>query len=148
MAVTIGEVFSKQHLFTAEDISDFARRAGDMNPLHHGAEMAAGTRFGGLIASGSQTSALLMGLAAAHLSRDHDTVGLEFTFRFRRAVSAGTQATLSWTIVSTKPNAKLGGDVVDFHGQIIDDAGVRYVSAEGRAVVWPLGSQAAGQMKE
>jgi acyl dehydratase len=147
MTVTVGEVFSKRHVFTAEDISDFARRAGDLNPLHHDAQKAASSRFGGLIASGSQTSALLMALAA-HLSKEHDTVGLDFSFRFRRAVPAGTDALLSWEIVSIEPNPKLGGDVLAFKGQIVDDAGTRYLSAEGRAVIWPLGHDAARRSKE
>jgi acyl dehydratase len=138
MTVKIGEVFSKRHVFTAEDISDFARRAGDLNPLHHDAEKAAKSRFGGLIASGPQTSALLMALAAAHLSREHDTVGLDFSFRFRRAVPAGLDGLLSWEITSVEPHPKLGGDLVVFRGEITDDAGTRYLTAEGRAVLWPL----------
>jgi acyl dehydratase len=138
MTVKVGEVFSKRHVFTAEDISDFARRAGDMNPLHHDAEKAANSRFGGLIASGPQTSALLMALAAAHLSQEHDTVGLDFSFRFRRAVPAGLDATLSWEITSVEPHPKLGGDLVTFHGEITDETGTRYLTAEGRAVLWPL----------
>ena len=138
MAVTVGDVFSRRHVFTAEDISDFARRAGDLNPLHHDAEKATKLRFGGLIASGPQTSGLLMGLAAAHLSKEHDTVGLDFSFRFRRAVPAGTDAVLSWEITSIEPNPKLGGDLVAFKGEITDAAGTRYLTAEGRAVLWPL----------
>ena len=142
MAVRVGEVFSRRHVFTAEDISDFARRSGDMNPLHHDAEKAMKTRFGGLIASGTHTSSLLMGLAAAHLSRDHDTVGLEFTFRFRRAVPVGAETILSWEITTVEPNPKLGGDLVTCSGAIADHAGLRYVTATGCAVVWPLGSDA------
>jgi acyl dehydratase len=132
-----GETFSKRHLFSAEDIADFAARAGDWNPLHHDQDIAAASRFGGLIASGTQTSALLMGLIAEHLSKTHDTAGLEFTFRFRRAVPAGTEAVLSWHIDAVEPNAKLGGELLSLSGAIIDDAGNRYVSSEGRAVIWP-----------
>jgi 3-hydroxybutyryl-CoA dehydratase len=139
MPVAVGETFAKRHLFTAEDISDFAHRAGDQNPLHHDAEMAAGTRFGAVIASGTQTSALLMGLVAEYLSRENDTAGLEFTFRFRRGLAAGTDATIGWRITAVEPNAKLGGDIVSFSGEITDDDGQRYVTSEGRAVVWPKG---------
>lgn len=137
MAISTGETFSKRHVFTAEDIADFAARAGDLNPLHHDAEKAAKSRFGGLIASGPQTSALLMGLAAAHLSKTHDTAGLEFTFRFRRAIPAGADAILAWEVTAVEPNAKLGGEIISLKGEITDDAGQRFVTSEARAVVWP-----------
>ena len=138
-----GETFRKCHHFTAEDIADFAARAGDWNPLHHDADMAAASRFGGLIASGTQTSALLMGVVAEHLSKANYTAGLEFTFRFRRALPAGTEATLSWRITAVEPSEKLGGDLVTFAGEITDEAGQRYVTSEGRAVVWPKGAAPA-----
>jgi acyl dehydratase len=135
----VGEIFSKRYVFTAEEIAAFAALAGDWNPLHHDPDMAASSRFGGLIASGTQTSALLMGLAAEHLSKMNDTAGLEFTFRFRRAVPAGLEAILAWRITAIEPSQKLGGDIASFAGEIIDSAGQRYVAAEGRAVIWPKG---------
>lgn len=135
--VAPGETFSKRHVFTAEDIAEFAARAGDLNPLHHDAASAAKSRFGGLIASGPQSSALLMGLAAAHLSKTHDTAGLEFTFRFRRAIPVGTEAILSWEVTAVEANAKLGGEIVTCKGEIIDASGQRFVTSEARAVIWP-----------
>jgi acyl dehydratase len=137
MTVAVGETFSKRHVFTAEDIADFAMRAGDMNPLHHDAEKAAKSRFGGLIASGPQTSALLMGFAAAHFSKAHETAGLEFTFRFRRAVPAGLEAILAWEVTAIEWNAKLGGEIVTCKGAITDAGGQSYVTSEARAVIWP-----------
>jgi acyl dehydratase len=144
----VGETFSRRHLFTAEDIADFARRAGDLNPLHHDADMAARSRFGGLIASGTQTTALLMGLIAEQLSKTNDTAGLEFTFRFRRGLPVNTDAILAWRITAVEPNEKLGGALVGFSGEVTDDAGTRYVTSEGRAVIWPKGGAAAGPEKE
>lgn len=137
MALAVGDHFSRRYEFTAETIADFAARTGDLNPLHHDAHKAAGTRFGGLIASGTQASALLMGLAAAHLSKAHDTAGLEFSFRFRRAIPAGTQANLLWQVAAIEPNAKLGGDIVTLKGEITGEGGERFVTSEGRAVIWP-----------
>jgi acyl dehydratase len=139
----VGETFSKRHVFTVEDIADFATRAGDMNPLHHDAELAAKSRFGGLIASGPQACALLMGLAAAHTSKTHETAGLEFTFRFRRAIPVGADTVLSWTITAIEPNAKLGGEVLTCVGAIADASGQQYVTAEGRAVIWPKAADPA-----
>ena len=142
-----GETFFKRHVFTPEDIADFASRAGDWNPLHHDVDMATGTRFGGLIASGTQTAALLLGLVASHLSKTHEPAGLEFSFRFRRGIPAGTEATLTWRITAIEPSAKLRGDLVTLAGEITDDDGHRYVSCEGRAVIWPKG-HAIAAMKE
>jgi acyl dehydratase len=135
--VAVGEVFTKRHVFTAEDMSDFARRAGDMNPLHHDEAFARGTRYGGLIASGTQSSALLMGMLATRLAQDHETAGLDFTFRFRRGIPAGMEAILSWRAVSLAPDARLRGEVIALAGDIADDAGQIYVTSEARAVLWP-----------
>ena len=132
-----GETFSKPYVFIAEEIAAFAALAGDWNPLHHDPGMAELSRFGGLIASGTQTSAVLMGLAAEYLSKANDTAGLEFTFHFRRAVPAGLEAILAWRITAIEPSQKLGGDIASFAGEITDSAGQRYVTAEGRAVIWP-----------
>jgi 3-hydroxybutyryl-CoA dehydratase len=139
-----GDAFQIRHHFTAEDIAAFARMTGDMNPLHHDADAAAASRFGGLIASGTQSSALLMGLIATSLSKTHDTAGLEFTFRFRRGIPAGLQALLTWRIAAIEPHAKLGGDLVTCAGEITDAAGARYLTAEARAVIWPKNNAHAG----
>jgi 3-hydroxybutyryl-CoA dehydratase len=132
-----GETFSKRYTFTAEAIAAFAALAGDWNPLHHDPDLAAASRFGGLIASGTQTSALLMGLAAEYLSKASETAGLEFTFRFRRAVPAGLDAIFAWRITAIEPSEKLGGEIVSLSGDLTDDAGQRYMTGEGRAVLWP-----------
>ncbi len=142
-----GETFSKGHVFTAESIAAFAAMAGDWNPLHHDPQMAKASRFGGLIASGTQTSAMLMGLAAEHLSQTNDVAGLEFTFRFRRALPAGLEAIFTWRIAAIERSEMFGGDIVILTGEITDSAGQRYVTADGRAVIWPRG-QAARTAKE
>jgi acyl dehydratase len=43
-------------------VSQYATAAGDTNPVHHDPEFAATTRYGRPIASGTQTTALLLGL--------------------------------------------------------------------------------------
>ena len=52
--------FSKEITLTPEAVSAFAHAAGDLNPVHHDPDFAARTRFARPIASGTQTSALLM----------------------------------------------------------------------------------------
>lgn len=130
-----GERFSSEVTLTPESVSAFARSAGDLNPLHHDAEHAARTRFGGLIASGPQTSALLMSLTATHFSRAGAMLGLEFSFRFRRPVHADETVRLEWLIVSVRPSAKLGGDLVELRGRLLDSSGRTAVGAKGRVLL-------------
>ncbi|MDZ4841379.1 MAG: MaoC family dehydratase [Hyphomicrobium aestuarii] len=131
-----GMTRSAKYRFDAAAISVFAMGAGDMNPLHHDPEFARTTRFGGIIASGAQMAAVLMGFGATFISEHGEAVGLEFTYRFLKAVPTGTEALLSYTILSAEPHAKLGGTMLTFEGAITDDAGTRYVTSTGKAVIF------------
>ena len=136
MTFRIGQMNTKPYQFDAAGIVAFAKLAGDDNPLHHDEVAARASRFGGLIAGGTQMSAVLMAFGASMLSRDHEAVGLEFNFRFVKAIAAGTQATLRWTITSVEPHAKLGGTLVGFEGAITSEGVIAHVLATGRVVVW------------
>lgn len=131
-----GDSFSKRHVFTAEEISAFAARCGDTNPLHHDPAAAARSRFGALIASGPHTTSHLMAMTAAQYSEPHGMVGLEFMFRFDKAVVAGTETVMSWQVTDVQPNDRIGADVVGLTGHIRDAAGTVLVSATGRILVW------------
>lgn len=132
----VGEVFSKQHVFSRAEIADFALRSGDPNPLHHDPEIARRSRFGGIIASGPHSTAVLMALTAARFSEPHGMVGLQFSFKFEKPIAEETPATLSWTVRSVEPKDRLGADVVGLDGSIKDEAGALLVSATGRVLVW------------
>ena len=136
MTFKIGDTDTKPYLFDEAGIMAFAHGSGDMNPLHHDPEAAGKSRFKTIIASGPHMTAVLMGVGATMLTKAHDSVGLEFTFRFERAIPAGTQTTLSWIVTALEPNAKLGGTLVLSEGAITGEDGKRYVSANGKAVVW------------
>jgi acyl dehydratase len=136
MTFRIGDTASQPYLFDEAGIMAFAYGSGDMNPLHHDREAAAKSRFKTIIASGPHMTAVLMGVGATMLTNGHDSVGLEFSFRFERAIPAGTQTNLSWVVTALEPNAKLGGTMVSCEGAITGEDGKRYVSATGKAVVW------------
>lgn len=138
MTLRPGHIETKPYLFDTDGIAAFATLAGDPNPLHHDGAVAGASRFKGLIASGPQMSAVLMALSAQMVARAHESVGLEFTFRFQRAIPAGTLTMLSWLVVSAEPHAKLSGTLLKLEGAITGDDGKRYVSATGKAVVWDL----------
>jgi len=127
--------FSSQVTLTPTGVAEFARGVGDGNPIHHDAAYAAGTRFTRPIASGTQTTALLMALTATHFSAGAAMLGLEFWFRFRRAVFADETIRLEWLVISVRPHPRLGGDVVDLRGRVLNQAGETAVGAKGRVLV-------------
>ena len=131
----VGERFARRAILDADSIRDFARLCGDANPLHHDAQAAAAGPFGTLIASGPHVAALMMGLDATFLSQHAVALGLGFEFRFVKAVPAGIELTLEWTITGVEYKASLAGHIVSVDGRAIDDAGGVYVTATGRNLV-------------
>src|SRR5207248_7475496 len=112
------ERFSAQVTLTPAVVSSYARGVGDSNPIHHDSVFAAATRYRRTIASGTHTTALLLGLTASHYSKGAAMVGLEFWVRFRRPIFADETILLEWLVVRVTPNPKLGGDVVELRGRI------------------------------
>jgi 3-hydroxybutyryl-CoA dehydratase len=120
---------------TPSSVANFARTVGDTNPIHHDPVYAARTRYGRCIASGTQTTALLLGLTASHFSRHGSMVGLEFSVRFRRPIYADETIRLEWLVIGVRPNARLGGDIVDLRGRILGQDGQTALGAKGRVLV-------------
>ena len=127
----VGEAFSKQVHFDASGIAEFATLSGDTNPLHHDAAYAAGSRFGGIIASGPQVTSLLMAMVAAYLASRGPGVGLGFNFRLRSAVRAGETVTLRWKVTAVKEKRSLGGHVISLEGEAVRPDGTVAVIATG-----------------
>ena len=59
----------------------------------------------------------------------------EFWFRFRRPIFADETIRLEWLVIAVRPNARLGGDIVDLRGRIRNQAGETAVGAKGRVLV-------------
>lgn len=129
------ERFSSEITLTPATVAAYAGAAGDGNPVHHDPAYAARTRFGRLIASGTHTTALLLGLTASHFSRQGAMVGLEFWVRFRRPIYADETIRLEWLVVRVTPNEKLKGDVVELRGRIKGQDGQTALGAKGRVLV-------------
>jgi 3-hydroxybutyryl-CoA dehydratase len=129
------ERFSSEITLTPALVGAYARAAGDDNPVHHDPQFAASTRYGRVIASGTHTTALLLGLTASHFARKGAMVGLEFWVRFRRPIYADETIRLEWLVVKVTPNEKLDGDVVELRGRIKGEDGQTAVGAKGRVFV-------------
>jgi 3-hydroxybutyryl-CoA dehydratase len=135
MRVTPRERFTLEVSLTPSVVSQFAKAAGDDNPIHHDPEFAARTRYGRLIASGTHTTALLLGLTASHFSKRGAMVGLEFWQRFRRPVFADETIRIEWLVVRVTPNERLRGEIVELRGRIKGEDGQTAVGAKGRVLL-------------
>jgi len=115
-------------------IAEFATLCGDTNPLHHDSAYAAGSRFGGIIASGPQVTSLLMAMVAAFLASRGPGVGLEFNFRLRSAVRAGETVAMRWRVTAVKEKRSLGGHIISLEGEAVRPDGTVAVAATGEVL--------------
>lgn len=127
--------FSRVLSLDENSISSFASAAGDDNPLHHDVQVAQASRYRGIVASGPQSAALLMGLVASYFSQFGPMVGIEFSFRFKGGVPANDALHLDWMIVRTTPTRKGSGEIVELRGRIKTSSGKTAVGAKGRVLV-------------
>lgn len=134
-AIRPRERFSSEATLTLASIAQFARLVGDDNPIHYDEVYASQTRYGRVIASGTHTTALLLGLTASYFSKRGGMVGLEFWQQFRRPVFANECIRLEWLVVRVIPNSTLGGDIVELRGRIKGPDGRTAVGAKGRVLV-------------
>ena len=63
----VGDAATRSRLVTARDIELFTEISGDRNPLHYDAELAARSRFGGIVVQGGVTTAVLNAVVAEDL---------------------------------------------------------------------------------
>ena len=133
--IRVGERFARQVTLTRAQIATFATLCGDMNPLHHDEAYAQRTRFGGLIACGPQITSLMMGLTATYFSQTTAMLGLEFAFRFRKAVQAEESIRMEWEVVAAEYKRSLGGHLVSLEGKATNQQGEVVLSGSGKVLV-------------
>ncbi len=135
MLFHIGERIRGQARLTAADIAEFAHRSGDYNPLHHDSDHAQETRFRGIIACGAHMSSLMMGIIATYLSQKGSALGLEFSFRYLRAIKAEETIEMEWEIVTIEPKASLAGAIMTVTGKATTACGEVAVVGTGKVLV-------------
>jgi predicted Fe-S protein YdhL (DUF1289 family) len=140
--VTLGESFDATLALPPDSIKHFATLVNDLNPLHHDDAYARASRFGALIASGTQPTAHLMAMLATHFSQYAQPLGLEFGIRLTRAVKANDVLTMSWRVTEAKWKASLNGDLVKLEGDARNQLGETVMKATATIVVMPLETRA------
>lgn len=132
-----GQTFSTTIDFDAATIRTFATMIRDSNVLHHDEDLARQTRFGGLIASGGHTIAMLLGTLAEHIAEQSHSLGLDCSFTLRRAVKAGARMKAEWTVLSLEPKPSMRGHVMKLEGALRDMEGTVALGATLNVLVMP-----------
>ncbi|WP_232316890.1 DUF1289 domain-containing protein [Candidatus Burkholderia verschuerenii] len=135
--VMLGESFEATLALSPDSVRHFATLVNDGNPLHHDDAVARASRFGGLIASGTQPTAHLMAMLATHFSQYAQPLGLEFGIRLTRAVMADDVLTMRWQVIEANWKASLGGDLVKLEGGASNARGDNVMKATATIVVMP-----------
>jgi acyl dehydratase len=133
--VKVGERITDEARFSKEEVTEFARLAGDENPLHHDEEFAKATRFGGIIACGPQIASRFMGMTATHFSKRGASLGLEFTLRFAGPVRPEERLEMVWDVVDVTSKPKLNGEIVKLDGRVTNKAGEVVLAGTGTVLV-------------
>lgn len=135
--VRVGERMEATLELPPDSIKSFATLVNDRNPLHHDDAYAEASRFGSLIASGTQPTAHLMAILATHFSTYAQPLGLEFGIELVRAVKANDVLRMHWQVVEAHWKASLNGDLVKLEGEAQNQFGETVVKATATIVVMP-----------
>ncbi len=125
----IGATARRTRTVTRRDIELFTEITGDRNPIHYDDELAARSRFGGVVVQGGVTSGLLNALVAEQLPGP-GSVFLEVAWRFLAPVRPGDEITAEATVTAAredKPVTTLATTITNQDGVVVLD---------GTAVVW------------
>jgi acyl dehydratase len=124
-----GDVARRSRTVQASDIELFTAMTGDRNPIHYDPELAAATRFGGIVVQGGVTTGLLNALVAENLPGP-GSVFLQVSWRFLAPVRPGDVLTAEARVLEVradKPVTTLETTVRTGDGTVVID---------GTAVVW------------
>ena len=127
----MGERASLTRTVEAADIVRFTELSGDRNPLHYDAEVAARTRFGGIVVQGGVTSAILNAVVAERLPGP-GTVFLETHWRFLAPTRPGDTITGEVEVTAVREDKP----ITTLATRVVRGDGV--VAIEGTAVCWTM----------
>jgi len=99
----VGQTAHRTRAVTARDIELFTEITGDHNPLHYDEDLAAKSRFGGIIVQGGVTSGLLNAVVAEDLPGP-GSVFLQVTWNFRAPVRPGDEITAEVEVLEVRPD--------------------------------------------
>jgi acyl dehydratase len=125
----VGATARRTRTVTRRDIELFTEISGDRNPIHYDEDLAARSRFGGLVVQGGVTSGLLNALVAEQLPGP-GSVFLEVSWRFLAPVRPGDVITAAAVVTASRDDRPVTTLATSVTNQ--DDVLV----LDGTAVVW------------
>jgi acyl dehydratase len=120
-AMKVGDTARRTRTVRARDIELFTEITGDRNPLHYDEDLAAASRFGGLIVQGGVTSGLLNAVVAEDLPGP-GSVFLHVDWSFRAPVRPGDTITAEVELLERredKPISKLRTSITNQDGTVV-----------------------------
>jgi acyl dehydratase len=126
---SIGTSARRTRAISRRDIELFTDMSGDRNPIHYDDELAAQSRFAGIVVQGGVTSGLLNAVVAEDLPGP-GSVFLEVSWKFLAPVRPGDVITAEATVTAArddKPITTLATTITNQDGVVVLD---------GTAVVW------------
>ena len=117
----VGQSARRTRTVTTRDIELFSEMTGDRNPLHYDEQVAAASRFGGIIVQGGVTSGLLNALVAEDLPGP-GSVFLHVDWSFRAPVGPGDEITAEAEVLDLrddKPICTLRTTITNQNGTVV-----------------------------
>jgi acyl dehydratase len=119
----VGQSATRSRVVSLRDIELFTEMTGDRNPLHYDEQLAAESRFGGIIVQGGVTSGILNALVAEDLPGP-GSVFLHVDWNFRAPVRPGDTITAEAEVLDArddKPIYTLRTTITNQDGVVVLD---------------------------
>src|SRR6185312_13091987 len=123
MQVEVGQRAQRTRVVRERDIELFTELTGDRNPLHYDEDLAAQSRFGGIIVQGGVTSGLLNAVVAEDLPGP-GSVFLRVGWDFKAPVRPGDVITAEVEVLevhATKPVTRIRTTITNQDGVVVLD---------------------------
>ena len=136
----VGDDARRSKVVSTRDIELFTELTGDRNPLHYDEDLAAASRFGGIIVQGGVTSGLLNAVVAEDLPGP-GSVFLHVDWSFKAPVRPGDEIEAEVVVLEVredKPIARLSTTIRNQHGVVVLD---------GSALVYTERPTGTGQIR-
>lgn len=135
--ISVGQTASFDKQVEELDIQMFSAVSGDVNPVHLDEEFAAGTLFGGRIAHGMLTGAIISAALAMELPGP-GTIYLGQTLRFSRPVKIGDRITAHLEVTAKRNDKKiitLACEVTNQDGKVVASGEAQVMASPEKLLV-------------